>query len=135
MSYIKQIIDKLITIQDKFYPYAEEYFKEGEGKVSLVKIVGIDGESVMLKVKGGRIQYASDNDIPIHVFKCSIDTFLDLITGEEDLREAITKGHFVIEHASTGTIDLVELEKWAKAFSKLKNVADRVWRYGYIRSF
>ncbi len=132
MGYVKQIIDKLLALQDKFYSYAEEYFKQGEGKVSLVKIVGIDGENVMLKVRGGRIQYASDNEKPIHIFKCSIDTFLDLITGEEDLREAITKGHFVIEQASTGTIDLVELEKWSQAFSKLKHLINKVSIYGRI---
>lgn len=128
MGYVKKIIDKLLAIQDKFYPEVAEYYKMGEGKVSLLKVIGVDGETVMLKVEGGRIKYAGENEKPIHVFKCTVDTFLDLISGEEDLRDAITKGHFVIESTTTGTIDLVEMQKWASAFSRLKGLINR-----YIR--
>ncbi|MEM0067654.1 MAG: hypothetical protein QW632_04430 [Ignisphaera sp.] len=130
MGYVKMIIDKLLALQDKFYPEAVEYYKAGEGKVSLLRVVGVDGESVMLKVEGGRIKYARGDETPVHIFKTSVDTFLDLISGEEDLRDAITKGHFIIENASTGTIDLVEMQKWASAFSKLKKL---ITRFMYVR--
>ncbi|MEM3994906.1 MAG: hypothetical protein QXW40_05910 [Thermofilum sp.] len=130
MGYVKMIIDKLLALQDKLYPEAVEYYKAGEGKVSLLRVVGVDGESVMLKVEGGRIKYARGDETPVHIFKTSVDTFLDLISGEEDLRDAITKGHFVIENASTGTIDLVEMQKWASAFSKLKKL---ITRFMYVR--
>jgi len=128
VGYVRKIIDKLLALQDKFYPEVEEYYKIGEGKVSLLRVVGVDGETVMLKVEGGRIKYARGDETPVHVFKCSVDTFLDLVSGEEDLRDAITKGHFVIENASTGTIDLVEMQRWASAFSRLRGLIDR-----YIR--
>ncbi|MEM1868569.1 MAG: hypothetical protein QXU90_00445 [Acidilobaceae archaeon] len=124
MGYVKKIIDKILDIQDKFYYHPEtiEYRRIGEGKIALLRVVGVDGESVILKVEGGRIVYARGDETPIHIIKCSIDTFLDLISGDEILRDAITKGHFVIESASTGDIDLVELERWAKAFDRLKKI-------------
>lgn len=128
MGYVKKIIDKLLELQDKFYPEAYEYYRMGEGRVSLLRVVGVDGESVLLKVENGRIKYARGDETPIHVFKCSTDTFLDLVSGEEDLRDAITKGHFVIEDASTGTIDIVEMQKWITAFSRMKKLIDK-----YIR--
>jgi len=125
MGFVKDIIDKLLRIQDRFYPDVYEYYKIGEGKVSLLRVVGVDGESVLLKVDGGKIKYAQGNENPIHIFRCSTDTFLDLLSGEEDLRSAITKGHFVIESASTGTIDLVEMERWSKAFSRFRGLINK----------
>ncbi|MEM1681046.1 MAG: hypothetical protein QXZ56_07560, partial [Sulfolobales archaeon] len=53
------------------------------------------------------------------------NTFLDIVSGDEDLRDAMTKGHFIIENASTGTIDLVEMERWAKAFSRLRGLVTK----------
>ncbi len=122
MGYVKDIIDKILRLQDRFYPEAKEYYRIGEGKVSLLRVIGIDGESVLLKCEGGRIKYAQGNETPIHIFRCTTDTFLNLLSGDEDLREAITKGHFIIENASTGTIDLVEMEKWSRAFNRLKGL-------------
>ncbi len=122
MGYIKNIVDKLLSIQERFYPEAKEYYKMGEGKVSLLRVVGVDGEAILLKCQGGRIQYAQGDEAPVHIFRCTVDTFLDILSGDEDLREAITKGHFLIESASTGTIDLVEMEKWSKVFERLKGL-------------
>ncbi|MEM0261763.1 MAG: hypothetical protein QXN17_03815 [Nitrososphaerota archaeon] len=125
MGFVKDIIDKILSIQDRFYPETIEYYKMGEGKVSLLRVVGVDGESVLLKVDGGKIKYAKEDETPIHILRCSTDTFLDLISGEEDLRDAMTKGHFIIESAATCTMDLVEMEKWAKAFSRLRRLINK----------
>lgn len=122
MGYVHEIIEKVLALQKRFYPEVEEYFAMGEGKVSLLKVVGIDGESVLLKCSKNRIVYAQGNETPIHIFRCTSDTFLNVLSGDEDLREAITKGHFLIESASTGSIDLVEAEKWSRAFSRLKGL-------------
>jgi hypothetical protein len=69
---------------------------------------------------GARIMYADGNESAKHIFTCSIDTFLSILSGEESLREAITKKHFAIENAETGEIDLVELEKWSRTFERLR---------------
>ena len=122
MPYVREIIDKFLSIQNRFYSEAEEYFSMGEGKVSLLRVVGVDGESVLLKCDGSRIKYAQGNETPIHIFRCTPDTFLNILSGDQDLREAITKGHFLIESASTGSIDLVEAQKWSKAFDRLKGL-------------
>ena len=73
-----------------------------------------------MRCGGGRIEYAQGSETPEDIFRCTSDTFLNVLSGDEDLREAITKGHFLIESASTGTVDLVECQKWAKAFSRLR---------------
>ncbi len=125
MGYVKAIIDKLLSLQARFYPEAKEYYAMGEGKVSLLRVVGVDGETVLLKCQGGRIQYAQGNETPVHIFRCTSDTFLDILSGDEDLREAITKGHLIIEDASTGTIDLVEAERWSKAFERLRGLVKK----------
>jgi len=124
-GYVKDIVDKLLSLQNRFYPEAKEYYRLGEGKVSLLRVVGVDGETVLLRCRRGRIEYAQGDETPIHIFRMSTDTFLSIISGEEDLREAITKGHFIIENAATGTVDLVELERWAKAFERLKGLVTR----------
>jgi hypothetical protein len=126
MGYVKDIVDRLLRLQDRFYPEVAEYYKIGEGKVSLLRVVGVDGEGVLLKVEGGRIRYAGDDERPVHIFRMSTDTFLSLISGEEGLREAMTKGHFLIEDASTGSVDVVELERWAKAFERLGSLVRRL---------
>ncbi|MEM1820601.1 MAG: hypothetical protein QXU64_03300 [Thermofilaceae archaeon] len=129
MGYVKRIIDKVISLQDRLdIPELREYKREGEGKVGLLRVEGVGGESVLLKVENGRLVYARGDETPHHVFRCSIDTLLDLVTGEIDLRDAITMGYFVIESATTGEIDLVELERWAKAFERLKWIIDRYVR-------
>ena len=125
MGYVREIIDKLLAIQDRFYPEAKEYYHMGEGKVGLLRVVGVDGESVLLKVSRGRIRYARGDERPTEIFRCTTDTFLDILSGDEDLREAITKGHFVIESGKTGTIDLVEMEKWSRAFERLRGIIKR----------
>lgn len=119
MGYVKDIIDKLLHIQGLFYPEVEEYFSMGAGKVSLLRVVGVDGESVLLRCDGRKLEYAKGDETPVHIFKCTSDTFLSILAGEETMRAAVTENHFVIENASTGSIDLVECEKWARAFSSL----------------
>ncbi len=126
MGYVKKIIDKLLSIQDKFYSEAAEYYKIGEGKKALLRVVGVGGDSVLLKVEGGRITYARGDETPMHIIKCSIDTFLSILSGEEDLRDAMTMGHLVIENSSTSTIDIVEMERWSSAFNRLRNIIYRI---------
>ena len=122
MGYVKEIIDKILHLQSRFYPDAEEYYTMGAGNVSLLRVVGFDGESVLLKCDGSRIEYAQGDEPLVHIFRCTADTFLDVLSGDKDLREAITKNQFVIESASNGHIDLVECEKWARAFVNFKGM-------------
>lgn len=121
-SYAKELIDKLLSIQAHFYPEAEEYFSIGEGKESLLRVVGVDGESVLLRCSRGRIECAQGSETSVNTFRCTPDTFLDVPSGEEDLREATIKGHFLTESAKTGSVDLVECKKRAKAFSRMKGL-------------
>jgi len=88
MGYVKKIIDKLLALQDRFYPEVSEYYRIGEGRVSLLRVVGVDGDSVLLKVEGGRIKYARGDETPIHIFKTSVDSvpwYSPVIIKENDL--------------------------------------------------
>ncbi|MFQ6075878.1 MAG: hypothetical protein ACE5Z5_07070 [Candidatus Bathyarchaeia archaeon] len=122
MGYIKNLLDRLLEMQDRFRSEAVEYYREGEGRVSLLRVVGMSGETLLLKEEGGRIRYAEGNENPVHVFRCSEDTFLDLLANETTIRREVTLGHFTIEDASSGEINLVEMEKWAKAFERLRGL-------------
>ncbi len=126
MGNVKKIVDKLLQLQDRFYKEAEEFYQEGKGRVSMLKVVGIDGETLKLKCDGQRIVYAEGNEEPVHVLKCTMDCFLDVVSGDLSLREAITKGNFVIETASDGNINLIECEKWAKSFRAMSAIVAKV---------
>jgi len=126
--YLK-LIDKLIRAQQELAEKdkrVRDYWSSGEGNIGLLRVVGTDGESILLKVKDGRIVHASRDEKPIHVFKCSEDTFLDILSKEMTLREAATKGHFSIEDSDTGEINLVELQKFAKAFEELNYLLRKI---------
>lgn len=118
----KEIIDKLLKIQDRFYPDVAEYYQAYNGRVALLRLVGMDGGSLLLKLEKGRIKYAQGNENPIHIFKMSTDTFINILIGAENIREAWTKGHFVIEDASTGEVNIIELQRWSKAFESLRGI-------------
>lgn len=122
MGYIKNLMDKVIALQTKFRPDMEEYYQEAKTRTALLRIVGLDGETLVLTVNNGRISYGDPNDKPVHVFRCSSDTFLDLLSGETTVRKEATLGHFTIEDANSGEINIVELEKWSKAFDRMRGL-------------
>jgi len=131
MGRYRRIIDKLLALQKLFYlsdRTAEQWMKEGEGNVALLQIVGVSGESLLLKYEHGRLDYARGDESPKHVFVTSEDTFLDLVVDPtaENLRSKITKGHFAIRDASTGEINLVEVQKWVRGFQMLGRVVKHV---------
>jgi len=115
-------MDKVIALQTKFRPDMEEYYQEVKTRTALLRIVGLDGETLVLKVNNGRISYGDPDDKPLHVFRCSSDTFLDLLSGDTTVRKAATLGHFIIEDANTGDINIVEIEKWSKAFDRMRGM-------------
>lgn len=122
LGYIKNLVEKLFLLQDKFKPELDEYTQEEKGRVALLRVVGLSGETLLLKEQNGRLQYAESGDQPVHVFRCSEDTFLDLLAGDTTIRKEATLGHFTIEDAESGDINLVELERWAKAFERMKGL-------------
>lgn len=122
MGYIKNLMDKLISLQERIRPDLEEYVQEGKGRVALLRIVGMDGETLLLKEENGRMKYAEKGEKAVHIFRCSSDTFLDLLAGDSTVRKEATLGHFTIEDAESGEINLIELEKWSKAFARMKGL-------------
>ena len=126
MGYIKGLVDKLIGLHKQFYPDLEEYIKEGKGNVALLRVVGMSGETLMLKEENGKLKYAEASDKPVHVFRCSEDTFLDILANDTTVRKEATLGHFTIEDAKSGEINLIEIEKWSKAFERMRGLLLKV---------
>jgi len=124
--YVKRLIDKLISLQDRFYSDIWPYLRQGKGNVALLRVVGEGGDNVLLKCNGEKITYAEGNEKVKHILTCSIDTFLRILANEETVREAVTKRHFVIENAETNEIDLVELQKWASTFERMRHLLKKV---------
>lgn len=120
MGLVKHLIDKILSMQERFYPDVWPYLRQGKGNVALLRVLGEKGDNVLLKCDGSRLMYASGDEGAKHVFTCTIDTFLSILSGEETMREAITKRHFAIEDAASGEIDLVEVEKFSKGFERLR---------------
>ena len=118
----KDIIDHIIRIQERFYPEVQEYYKMGEGRVSIFRLEGIGGGTLYLKCENNRIKYAKDTETPFHIFTCTPDTFLNIWLGIETMRQAITMNHFMIEATSTGDVDAVEVQKWSRAFETSRGV-------------
>jgi hypothetical protein len=122
MGYIKNLVDFIIRMQDKYRKDLESCYQEGRGRVAQLRILGTTGEGLLLKEDGGTIRYADQNDQAVDVFQCSEDTFLDIlaaaITGKAKgvLRQKWNNNHFVIMNAGTGEVDIVQIEKWARGF-------------------
>jgi len=127
-SYLKGLLDKLLSLQKKFLsnPSGKMAYKEGKGNVGYLRITGSGGDDFLLKAENRGIKYADEGEEPDHIFTTSEDTFLNILSGEEGIREAVTKGHFTIEDAETQEIDVVEMEKWSKTFNRLRGLIRKV---------
>lgn len=122
----KEIIDLVIRLQDKFTTDLEEYMQEGEGRIALLRVIGSGGENILLKEEGGRIKYALESDKPVHIFKCSEDTFLDILDNKTTVRQEWNLGHFTIEDAKSGEVNMTEIFKWSRAFDRMKGLLKEV---------
>jgi len=130
LSKLRRMLDKIMDVQSKFpKKQIQPFMDDGEGRCSLLRVVGREGEKVLLQVKNGRLQYAPVGAKHIHVFVTTYDVFLDLLLGDIDMRQAITKQLFIIENAKTQSIDLLECEKWSSAFNDLGAMIGKVIRW------
>jgi len=128
MSYFKRILDRLMQVQKKFYgelkPAIES--EDAEGRTSILEIVGPDGGSYKLQVRGGFITWADANAEPKHIFRISEDAFLSVLSRERELDECFDKKTATILNYGDETINLVELVKWKRAIRELSHVLDKV---------
>lgn len=124
MGYIRKLVDKIMDLQEKYRPDLEEYVHEGKDRVALLRVVGTSGETLLLKEQGGHIRYATGKETPVHIFRCSEDTFLDILANDTTIRKEATLGrrHFTIEDAKSGEINIVELAKWSRAFDRMRGL-------------
>jgi len=115
---VKEIIEGIIRLQDKIMreePWLVEEAKESEGNIAQIEIYNVLGTyRERLKLQGMKIVKTTEE--PIHLIRCSLDVFLDLLLGEQDFGDAYANG--LIEFR--GENFQVHALKWAKAFKRIR---------------
>jgi len=127
----RRILDKLLSLQESVYRDHEvnEEAKKAEGRVSVLVVKDVlCGDRIPLKIVKGRVKLASreDEKLAVHIFETDGDCFLDVLSGEMDLRAAATLGRFKIMDAETEEINIVEIEKFSRAFERLRRLVPRL---------
>ena len=126
--YTKRLLDKLISIQNKYYQDFRLISNEenAEGRVGILQIVGPDGGAYTLQMSNGLVRYADHSSKPLHVIEMTEDTFLNLLTGEIDLSTAFDKGRCRLIEYNSGNLDLVEMTKWKAWFNKMGGIVSKM---------
>ena len=119
MSYIKRLIDRLISLQD-WVIKRDEYARymmdtEAEGKKGLLVVLGKDGGRFPIEVLGKRIKWSSSERDYLHKVTMSEDTFLDIVSGLSTLDEKFTLGHIDIQ----GPNWMLHAKKWRDGFKRM----------------
>lgn len=128
IGYIRNLVDFIMKMQAKFRPDLAQFYEEGHERVARLNILGTTGETLLLKEHNGSMMYAQPGDKAVDIFQCSEDTFLDILTAaigghaKGVLRQKWGNNNFRILNAETGETDIVQIEKWARAFDTWGNL-------------
>jgi len=123
MGYIKDLTDKIISVQSMIFGYVDkDDLVEGEGNIAELEVLGVNGERLRLKFDGSRIRYAENSEMPLHIIRMSEDTYLDLIDGDTDLGTELDLGHITFE----GENWLYHATKWRQGFERIRGILRRL---------
>lgn len=117
---IKEVIEGLLRLQDKILARERDWIveeaKENVGNVAQIEIYNVFGTyAERLKLDNG-YRIVKTTEPPKHVIRVHIDTFIDLLTGDLDFKDAYAKGlvDFKGENYHLHAI------KWAKGFERIR---------------
>lgn len=117
---IKEVIEGLLRLQDKILARERDWIveeaKENVGNVAQIEIYNVFGTyAERLKLDNG-YRIVKTTEPPKHVIRVHIDTFIDLLTGDLDFKDAYAKGlvEFKGENYHLHAI------KWAKGFERIR---------------
>lgn len=117
---IKEVIEGLLRLQDKILARERDWIveeaKENVGNVAQIEIYNVFGTyAERLKLDNG-YRIVKTTEPPKHVIRVHIDTFIDLLIGDLDFKDAYAKGlvEFKGENYHLHAI------KWAKGFERIR---------------
>ena len=130
MSEVEKLINGLLRLQDKLVrenddPWIKERIDENVGNVAMLAIYDDEGITKVTLKLDSDMKIRKTNEEPKHVITMHVDTFLDLLSGNLDFRDAYLKGWLDFQGEDYHYHCLM----WAKSFEGLRG---KLRKYGVI---
>ena len=122
MSDVEDIINGLLRLQDKIIGdkpvdrWVKDRVVENIGNVASLRVFDEEGETVVTLKLDKDLRIRKTNERPKHVITMHIDTFIDLLSGDLDFRQAYVNGLVDFE----GENYHVHAMMWARAFERIR---------------
>jgi len=122
MSEVEDIINGLLRLQNLVVgpkPIDEwvlEKAKENVGNIAMIRVYDEEGVSEVTLKLTEDLKIVKTNEKPRHVITMHINTFIDLLTGDLDFRDAYVNGLIDFQGESYHVHALL----WSKAFERLR---------------
>jgi len=122
MSDVEDIINGLLRLQDKILGdkpvdrWVKDRVVENIGNVASLRVFDEEGETVVTLKLDRDLRIRKTNEKPKHVITMHIDTFLDLLGGDLDFRQAYVNGLIDFQ----GEDYHLHCLMWAKAFERIR---------------
>jgi len=122
MSDVEDIINGLLRLQDKILGdkpvdrWVKDRVVENIGNVASLRVFDEEGETVVTLKLDKDLRIRKTNEKPKHVITMHIDTFLDLLGGDLDFRQAYVNGLIDFQ----GEDYHLHCLMWAKAFERIR---------------
>jgi len=127
MSEVEDIINGLLRLQNLVVgpkPVDEwvlEKAKENVGNIAMIRVYDEEGVSEVTLKLTEDLKIVKTNENPKHVITMHINTFIDLLTGDLDFRDAYVNGLLDFQ----GENYHVHCMLWAKSFERLRGILKR----------
>jgi len=122
MSDVEDIINGLLRLQDKILGdkpvdrWVKDRVVENIGNVASLRVFDEEGETEVTLKLDRDLRIRKTEDKPKHVITMHIDTFIDLLSGGLDFRQAYVNGLVDFE----GENYHVHAMMWARAFERIR---------------
>jgi len=122
MSEVEEIINGLLRLQDKILGdksidrWVKDRASENIGNVASLRVFDEEGQTEVTLKLDKDMKIKKTNEKPRHVITMHIDTFIDLLSGELDFKEAYVNGLIEFD----GDNYHVHAMMWAKAFERIR---------------
>ena len=122
MSDVEDIINGLLRLQDKILGdkpvdrWVKDRVVENVGNVALLRVFDEEGETEVTLKLDRDLRIRKTKEKPKHVITMHIDTFIDLLSGDLDFRQAYVNGLVDFEGENYHLHCLM----WARAFERIR---------------
>ena len=127
MSEVEDIINGLLRLQNLVVgpkPVDEwvlEKAKENVGNIAMIRVYDDSGVSEVTLKLTEDLKIVKTNEKPKHVITMHINTFIDLLTGDLNFKDAYVNGLLDFQGESYHVHALL----WSKAFERLRGILKR----------